>query len=134
MFVFIYIPGSVQASKDEGSPVDVAKSYMRARPPWASPSIDHIKPPTPVGIQLFKEETPHLFSGNSTSSSKVHLMCYCILGNSCSISLVMTKLDNFIFELVFFLCAIDLFFTGNLFGEWGPTFLTDFAMMRYKYN
>ncbi|XP_061346213.1 protein KAKU4-like isoform X2 [Gastrolobium bilobum] len=62
---------SPQDPKDEGSPVDVAKSYMRTRPPWASPSIDHTKPPTPSGIQLFKEETPHLFGGNSTSSSKL---------------------------------------------------------------
>ncbi|MED6204973.1 hypothetical protein PIB30_013739 [Stylosanthes scabra] len=60
-----------QSPKDEGSPVDVAKSYMRSRPPWASPSVDHIKSPTPVGIQLFKEETPHLFGGNSTSTSKL---------------------------------------------------------------
>ncbi|CAI8599742.1 unnamed protein product [Vicia faba] len=57
-----------QAPEDEGSPVDVAKSYMRARPPWASPSVDHTKPSTPSGIQLFKEETPHLFGGNSTAS------------------------------------------------------------------
>lgn len=61
----------MQAPKDEGSPVDVAKSYMRARPPWASPSIDHTKSPTLAGIQLFKEETPHLFGGNSMPSSKV---------------------------------------------------------------
>ncbi|CAL5205108.1 unnamed protein product [Lathyrus oleraceus] len=57
-----------QAPEDEGSPVDVAKSYMRARPPWASPSVDHTKPSTLSGIQLFKEETPHLFGGNSTAS------------------------------------------------------------------
>lgn len=50
--------------------MDVAKSYMRSRPPWASPSLDHIKPASPVGIQLFKEE-PHVLGGNSTSSSKV---------------------------------------------------------------
>ncbi|CAJ2643386.1 unnamed protein product [Trifolium pratense] len=59
-----------QAPKDEGSPVDVAKSYMRSRPPWSSPSVDHTKPPTLSGIQLFKEETPHPFGGNSTSSLK----------------------------------------------------------------
>ncbi|XLT46460.1 hypothetical protein HN873_039064, partial [Arachis hypogaea] len=59
-----------QVPTDEGSPMDVAKSYIRSLPPWASPSLDHIKPPTPVGIQLFKEQTPHLFGGNSTSSSK----------------------------------------------------------------
>ncbi|CAL0305685.1 unnamed protein product [Lupinus luteus] len=60
-----------QAPKDEGSPVDLAKSYMRALPPWSSPSLDHIKPPTLAGIQLFKEEEPHLFCGNSASSSKL---------------------------------------------------------------
>ncbi|XP_058785762.1 protein KAKU4-like isoform X1 [Vicia villosa] len=57
-----------QAPEDEGSPVDVAKSYMRARPPWSSPSVDHTKPSALSGIQLFKEETPHLFGGNSTAS------------------------------------------------------------------
>jgi len=51
----------MQAPKDEGSPVDVAKSYMRSRPPWSSPSVDHTKPPTLSGIQLFKEETPHIW-------------------------------------------------------------------------
>jgi len=61
----------MQDPKDEGSPVDVAKLYMRTRPPWASPSIDHTKPQTPSGIQLFKEETPYLFGNNSTPPSKV---------------------------------------------------------------
>ncbi|KAE9586999.1 hypothetical protein Lal_00004674 [Lupinus albus] len=60
-----------QALKDEGSPVDLAKSYMRTLPPWSSPSLDHIKPLTPAGIQLFKEEEPHLFGWNSSSSSKL---------------------------------------------------------------
>ncbi|XP_019414932.1 PREDICTED: protein KAKU4-like isoform X2 [Lupinus angustifolius] len=60
-----------QAPNDEGSPVDLAKSYMRTLPPWSSPSLDHIKPPTLAGIQLFKDEEPHLFGGNSTSSSKL---------------------------------------------------------------
>ncbi|KAH1252944.1 Protein KAKU4 [Glycine max] len=60
-----------QDPKDEGSPVDVAKSYMCTRPPWASPSIDHTKPQTPSGIQLFKEETPYLFGNNSMPSSKL---------------------------------------------------------------
>ncbi|KAA8521419.1 hypothetical protein F0562_012089 [Nyssa sinensis] len=55
-----------------GSPVDMARSYMRARPPWASPSISHIdlKTPSPVGIGIFKEEAPYSFGGNSFSSSK----------------------------------------------------------------
>ncbi|XP_019437651.1 PREDICTED: protein KAKU4-like isoform X2 [Lupinus angustifolius] len=60
-----------QALKDEGSPVDLAKSYMRTLPPWSSPSLQHIKPPMPTGIQLFKEEEPHLFGGNSTLPSKL---------------------------------------------------------------
>ncbi|XP_027903806.1 protein KAKU4 [Vigna unguiculata] len=57
--------------KDEGSPVDVAKSYMRTRPPWASPSIDHPNSQTLSGVQLFKEETPYLLGNNSTPSSKL---------------------------------------------------------------
>lgn len=61
----------MQDPKDEGSPVDVAKSYMRTRPPWASPSIDHPNSKTPSGVQLFKEETPYLLGNNSTPSSKV---------------------------------------------------------------
>ncbi|XP_068480142.1 protein KAKU4 isoform X4 [Phaseolus vulgaris] len=60
-----------QDNKDEGSPVDVARSYMRMRPPWASPSIDQPKSRTPSGIQLFKEETPHLLGNISTPSSKL---------------------------------------------------------------
>ncbi|XP_022636532.1 protein KAKU4 isoform X1 [Vigna radiata var. radiata] len=60
-----------QDPKDEGSPVDVAKSYMRTRPPWASPSIDHPNSKTPSGVQLFKEETPYLLGNNSTPSSKL---------------------------------------------------------------
>ncbi|KAI4316226.1 hypothetical protein L6164_024225 [Bauhinia variegata] len=60
-----------QAYEHEGSPVDVAKSYMRQLPPWASPSIDHAEPSKSFGIQLFKEETPYRIIDNSTSSSKL---------------------------------------------------------------
>ncbi|XP_030946775.1 protein KAKU4 isoform X2 [Quercus lobata] len=56
-----------------GSPADMAKSYMRARPPWASPSAKHVelKSPSPIGMQLFAEETPYSIGGNSASSSKL---------------------------------------------------------------
>ncbi|XP_057985518.1 protein KAKU4 isoform X3 [Hevea brasiliensis] len=63
-----------QVMEDEvGSPADLAKSYMQARPPWASPSLSNIQlqSPSPRGIQLFKEETPNLFGGNSAPSSKL---------------------------------------------------------------
>ncbi|XP_059640644.1 uncharacterized protein LOC132282850 isoform X3 [Cornus florida] len=55
-----------------GSPADVAKSYMRARPLWESPSVSFfdIKTPLQVGIELFKEETPYSVGGNSLSTSK----------------------------------------------------------------
>ncbi|KAA8525803.1 hypothetical protein F0562_007658 [Nyssa sinensis] len=55
-----------------GSPVDMAKSYMQARPAWASPSISHIdlKTPPPAGIDLFKDETPYSVGHDSFSSSK----------------------------------------------------------------
>lgn len=62
------------ATDDElGSPVDMAKSYMQRRPPWASPSIKHIEftSPSPVKIQPFGEETPYSVGDNSVSSTKL---------------------------------------------------------------
>ncbi|XVE53463.1 hypothetical protein DITRI_Ditri03aG0005400 [Diplodiscus trichospermus] len=57
---------------EAGSPVDIAKSYMQSRPPWASPSMNNIKfrSPSPIGMPLFKEETPYSIGGNSLSLSK----------------------------------------------------------------
>ncbi|KAF5936399.1 hypothetical protein HYC85_027528 [Camellia sinensis] len=45
-----------------GSPVDMAKWYMQARPPWASPSKDYVefRTPSPMGREILKEETPLL--------------------------------------------------------------------------
>ncbi|KAM0059281.1 hypothetical protein Hdeb2414_s0005g00179741 [Helianthus debilis subsp. tardiflorus] len=44
---------------DAGSPIDVAKSYMKARPPWASPiNLDtSLTSPSPLAADLFKERT-----------------------------------------------------------------------------
>lgn len=63
---------------ESGSPVDVAKLYMQARPPWASPSITHVgcTSPSPTGLKLFMEETL-LIGGNLMSSSKVFLEFSC---------------------------------------------------------
>ncbi|KAJ0089752.1 hypothetical protein Patl1_12693 [Pistacia atlantica] len=57
---------------EAGSPVDVAKSYMRTRPPWTSPSGNRTEYqlPSPTRIQLFKDETPYSI-GFSSLSSKV---------------------------------------------------------------
>lgn len=69
----------MQATDDElGSPVDMAKSYMQRRPPWASPSIKHIEftSPSPVKIQPFGEETPYSVGDNSVSSTKVEVDLY----------------------------------------------------------
>ncbi|KAI7994866.1 Protein KAKU4 [Camellia lanceoleosa] len=54
-----------------GSPVDMAKWYMQARPPWTSPSKDCVefRTPSPIRREIFKEETPSI-AGNSLSSSK----------------------------------------------------------------
>ena len=59
--------------EETGSLVDVAKSYMRERPLWASPSANNFefKSPSPSRLQLFKEETSFSVSGNPLSSSKV---------------------------------------------------------------
>ncbi|XP_004291231.1 PREDICTED: uncharacterized protein LOC101293162 [Fragaria vesca subsp. vesca] len=58
------------AEDDGGSPVDVAKSYMRALPPWASPSSQHgeLRSTSPLGLQLFNEETPYSLGGTSVTS------------------------------------------------------------------
>ncbi|XVF35750.1 hypothetical protein REPUB_Repub18cG0173100 [Reevesia pubescens] len=55
-----------------GSPVDMAKSYMQTRPPWASPSTENIefRSSSPIGRPLFKEETPYSIGSNFLSSSK----------------------------------------------------------------
>lgn len=61
-----------------GSPVDMAKSYMRTRPPWASPTVTptEYRSPSPTGIQLFKEETPYSTGYTSLTSSKVFLLLF----------------------------------------------------------
>ncbi|KAI3852906.1 hypothetical protein MKW92_028878 [Papaver armeniacum] len=53
-----------------GSPVLMAKTYMRSRPPWASPSSSHVgfRTPSPIRMPLVKEETP--ISDRSALSSK----------------------------------------------------------------
>ncbi|XP_050364117.1 protein KAKU4 isoform X2 [Argentina anserina] len=57
------------AEDDGGSPVDVAKSYMRALPPWASPSQHgELRSTSPLGLQLFNEETPYSIGGTSVTS------------------------------------------------------------------
>lgn len=67
---------SVTPSKDIngglGSPVDIAKSYMRGRPPWSSLSLNSAgeKTPLTVGREFLKDEAPY---GCSFSSSKLKL-------------------------------------------------------------
>ncbi|KAK1367616.1 hypothetical protein POM88_033708 [Heracleum sosnowskyi] len=60
------------AKVDKGSPVDVAKSYMQARPPWASPSLRHSgsKTPSPMAIDLFKDEKLCSVDGSSFPSAQ----------------------------------------------------------------
>ncbi|KAK8660530.1 hypothetical protein V6N13_051456 [Hibiscus sabdariffa] len=57
---------------EAGSPVDMAKTYMQTRPPWASPAMNDIefRSPPPFGVPLFKEETPYSIGGKYLSSSK----------------------------------------------------------------
>nr|XP_043640321.1 protein KAKU4-like isoform X2 [Erigeron canadensis] len=58
------------AEVEAGSPVDVAKSYMKARPPWASPiSRDNSLTPSPLAADLFKERTPYISGGGTSFSS-----------------------------------------------------------------
>ncbi|KZV31703.1 hypothetical protein F511_00507 [Dorcoceras hygrometricum] len=54
-----------------GSPLDVARSYMRDRPPWASPT-KQIESSTPLTarMEMIKEGTSYLVGHDSLSSSK----------------------------------------------------------------
>ncbi|KAJ9549488.1 hypothetical protein OSB04_022031 [Centaurea solstitialis] len=55
---------------EAGSPVDVAKSYMRSRPPWASPiSHNNSLSPSPLAADLFKEGTLYSSGGGTSFSS-----------------------------------------------------------------
>lgn len=60
-----------QIDNEDGSPVDIAKIYMRSRPPWASPSPEHIELRTPSTMtgQLSREGA--LFPVGDESSYKV---------------------------------------------------------------
>lgn len=73
------------AKVDKGSPVDVAKSYMQARPPWASPSLRHSgsRTPSPMALDLFKDEKLSSVDGNSFSSAQVLFILYsnCLTGS-----------------------------------------------------
>uniref|UniRef100_A0A7N0TCE6 Protein KAKU4 n=1 Tax=Kalanchoe fedtschenkoi TaxID=63787 RepID=A0A7N0TCE6_KALFE len=55
---------------EAGSPVDVARTYMRARPPWASPTatLSEIRSPTPVKIQTLAEGSSYPNPGAGLSS------------------------------------------------------------------
>lgn len=56
-----------------GSPADVARSYMKDRPPWASPGRNvELRTPLTVTMKLFKEGTLYSAGHDSMSSSKVH--------------------------------------------------------------
>ncbi|XP_018447457.2 protein KAKU4 isoform X2 [Raphanus sativus] len=64
---------SIATEDGGGSPVDVAKSYMRARLPWGSPAVNssEFQSPSPAGMQVIKEGTPFPFSAGNFSSSKL---------------------------------------------------------------
>lgn len=61
----------MQIEAEAGSPVDVARSYMKNKPPWASPK-EHVELRTPLTTttKLFKEGTPYS-ANHEFSSSKV---------------------------------------------------------------
>ncbi|KAI3990573.1 hypothetical protein MKX01_022873 [Papaver californicum] len=61
---------SIVTEGEVGSPVLMAKTYMRSRPPWASPSSSLVgfRTPSPIRMHLVKEETP--IGARPISSSK----------------------------------------------------------------
>ncbi|KAK4760061.1 hypothetical protein SAY87_023192 [Trapa incisa] len=58
-----------------GSPVDLAKSFMKDRPSWTSPCFtsEAQRTASPIGTRLFKDGGLFSTSGNHASSSKVQL-------------------------------------------------------------
>lgn len=67
----MHILNSMQVAEGEaGSPVDMAKSYMQRRPPWASPRHMESRTPSSMVIELFDEGTPYSVS-NSSSLAQV---------------------------------------------------------------
>ncbi|KAE8671412.1 COP9-signalosome 5B [Hibiscus syriacus] len=73
---FLTLAHSIEG--EAGSPLDMAKTYMRTHPPWASPALNDIefRSQRPFGVPLFKEETPYSIGGKYLSSSKVLLYAY----------------------------------------------------------
>jgi hypothetical protein len=55
-----------------GSPVDVAKSYMRARLPWGSPAANNLDFRSPSSARV--QGTPLPYSAGNFSSSKVRIL------------------------------------------------------------
>ncbi|KAG9456352.1 hypothetical protein H6P81_000860 [Aristolochia fimbriata] len=55
--------------RETGSPVDLAKSYMQSRPPWASPLLLNVKmkSPSPIQLNFSDDETQHAVSHYSPS-------------------------------------------------------------------
>jgi hypothetical protein len=61
---------NLQATEDgAGSPVDVAKSYMRARLPWGSPAANNLDFRSPSSARV--QGTPLPYSAGNFSSSKL---------------------------------------------------------------
>ncbi|KAL3631658.1 hypothetical protein CASFOL_012573 [Castilleja foliolosa] len=57
---------------EEGSPVDVARTYMKERPPWSSPTKSfELRTPSTTTLKLFKERTL-----DSVSSKKNRTLLY----------------------------------------------------------
>ncbi|KAH0851571.1 hypothetical protein HID58_090282 [Brassica napus] len=54
------------------TPLDMARSYMRARLPWGSLSVNNSEfwSPSSAGMQLLKEGTPFSYNAGNLSSSK----------------------------------------------------------------
>ncbi|KAK8523104.1 hypothetical protein V6N12_047637 [Hibiscus sabdariffa] len=67
---FVTLAHSIEG--EAGLPVDMAKTYMRTRPPWASHAVNDIefRSPPLFGVPLFKEETPYSIGCKHLSSSK----------------------------------------------------------------
>ncbi|CAA2983558.1 KAKU4-like isoform X2 [Olea europaea subsp. europaea] len=63
------VPANI--GSEVGSPVDMAKSYMKVRPPWASPTKQiEVRTPSTMMMEPFKEGTRYSVGNDSLSSLK----------------------------------------------------------------
>lgn len=92
--------------RDEGSPVDLAKSYMLSRPPWASPSSFKFgfRTPPSAGSLYFNDKNPT--TNHLLASSKVHKGSVVIAPWNKRMSSAFFTVVGVIFNMIVIICSV----------------------------